>query len=40
MLDFKRPGVGIEPKYLNQVVGKRVKKDIKPDELITFEKLV
>jgi len=39
MLDFKRPGVGIEPKYLNEVVGKRAKKDIKPDELITFDKL-
>ena len=40
MLDLKRPGVGIEPKYLNDVIGKRTKKDIKPDELITFEKLV
>lgn len=39
MLDSKRPGVGIEPKYLNEVVGKRAKKDIKPDELITFDKL-
>jgi len=40
MLDLKRPGVGIEPKYLNDVIGKRAKKDIKPDELVTFEKLV
>ncbi|MFB0566151.1 MAG: N-acetylneuraminate synthase [Candidatus Aminicenantaceae bacterium] len=40
MLDFKRPGVGIEPKYLNEVIGKKAKKDIKPDELMTFEKLV
>lgn len=40
MLDLKRPGVGIEPKYLDDVIGKRAKKDIKPDELITFEKLV
>jgi N-acetylneuraminate synthase/N,N'-diacetyllegionaminate synthase len=39
MLDFKRPGTGIEPKHLNEVIGKRAKKDIKPDELITFEKL-
>ena len=40
MLDLKRPGVGIEPKYLNDVIGKRAKKDINPDELVTFEKLV
>jgi len=40
MLDIKRPGTGIEPKYLNMVIGKKAKKDIKPDELITFEKLV
>jgi N,N'-diacetyllegionaminate synthase len=40
MLDFKRPGIGIEPRHLNEVVGRRAKKDIKPDELITFDKLV
>ncbi len=40
MLDLKRPGVGIEPKNLNQVVGRRAKKNVKPDELITFDKLV
>lgn len=39
MLDLKRPGVGIEPKYLNDIIGKRAKKDITPDELVTFEKL-
>jgi len=39
MLDFKRPGTGIEPKNLNEVIGKRAKKDIKSDELITFENL-
>lgn len=40
MLDFKRPGVGIEPRHLKRVVGKRAKTEIKPDELITFDKLV
>ena len=40
MLELKRPGVGIEPKYLNEIIGKKAKKDIKPDELVTFEKLV
>lgn len=37
MLDLKRPGTGLEPKYLKKVVGKRAKKDIKTDELITLE---
>lgn len=40
MLDFKRPGVGIEPKYLNKVIGKRANRDIQPDELIHFRELV
>jgi len=40
MLDLKRPGVGIEPKHMSDVIGKRAKKDINPDELVTFEKLV
>jgi N,N'-diacetyllegionaminate synthase len=39
MLDLKRPGTGIEPKHLNKVIGKIAKRDIKPGELITFEKL-
>lgn len=40
MLNLKRPGTGLEPKYLKKVIGKKAKKDIKPDELITFEKLL
>ena len=40
MLDFKRPGIGIEPKHVDKIIGKRAAKDIKPDELITFDKLV
>lgn len=39
MLDLKRPGTGLEPKHLKKIVGKRAKKDIKADELITFEKI-
>lgn len=39
MLDIKRPGIGIEPKYLSKIIGKRAKRDIEPDELVTFEKL-
>lgn len=40
MLAFKRPGIGLEPKYVEKVVGKRARRDIKADELITLEKLV
>ena len=40
MLNLKRPGTGLEPRYLKKVVGKRARKDIKADELITFEKLL
>lgn len=40
MLIIKRPGIGIEPKYLNKVIGKRAKKDIKKDTLIKFQDLI
>jgi N-acetylneuraminate synthase len=35
MLTLKRPGTGIEPKYLQDLVGKRVKKAINKDTLIS-----
>ena len=34
MLDVKRPGTGIEPKYMREIIGKRVKAHINKDELI------
>ena len=37
MLVVKRPGFGILPKYINIVVGKTAKKDIKADEWITWD---
>lgn len=40
MLDYKRPGTGLEPKDSNKIVGKKAKKDIEVDELITFEKIL
>jgi len=40
MLVIKRPGTGIEPKFMNKVIGKESKKDIKKDELIRFEDLL
>jgi N-acetylneuraminate synthase/N,N'-diacetyllegionaminate synthase len=37
MLDLKRPGTGIEPKYMEMIIGKRAKIDIKKEDLITWE---
>jgi len=37
MIAVKRPGTGIEPKFLNTVIGKKAKKNIKEDEVITWE---
>lgn len=37
MLDFKRPGTGIYPKYLNKIIGKKLRKSIKEDELIKWK---
>ena len=36
---IKRPGTGIEPKYLNDVIGKRVKKDIEKDDVIKWDNI-
>jgi N-acetylneuraminate synthase/N,N'-diacetyllegionaminate synthase len=40
MLELKRPGTGLGPRYLKKVIGKRAKKDMMADELVTLEKLV
>jgi len=37
MIVIKRPGFGIKPKFLNKVVGKTAKKDIKEEQWITWE---
>lgn len=39
MLTIKRPGTGIEPKYLDMVIGKIARKGIKKDTLITRNKI-
>lgn len=39
MLAIRRPGTGIEPGNLGMVTGKRAKRKIKSDELITFSKV-
>lgn len=40
MLDLKRPGNGLGAEQLKKVIGKKTRKNIMADELITFEKLV
>lgn len=37
MLAIKRPGTGLEPKYLDKIIGGKTKVDIQRDELITFD---
>lgn len=37
MLVIKRPGLGIKPKFINLIVGRETKTDIKEDEWITWE---
>ena len=39
MLDIKRPGNGIEPKYLKEIIGRAAKVTIKRDELVTWRAL-
>lgn len=38
-LVFKRPGTGIEPKYIDKVIFRVAKKDIPADSLVLFEDL-
>jgi len=40
MVIIKRPGIGIEPKFMNTVLGKKAKKTIKKDEIIDWNKLM
>ncbi|MFC2034062.1 N-acetylneuraminate synthase [Chloroflexota bacterium] len=39
MLKIKRPGTGIPPKYLNDVIGRKATKSIRQDELIIWNKV-
>jgi sialic acid synthase SpsE len=39
MVAVKRPGTGIAPKFLKDVIGKRAGKDIKEDEVLTWRML-
>lgn len=37
MLIIKRPGYGIKPKFLDIIIGRKAKRDIEKDEIITWE---
>lgn len=37
MLDIKRPGTGLEPRFLYQVISKKAKKDIKEDTVLQWD---
>jgi len=37
MLIIKRPGYGIKPKFIDMVVGREAKKDIREDEWVTWD---
>jgi len=39
MLSILRPAVGIAPKYIDKIIGKKAKKDIKPYEPILWDKI-
>lgn len=39
MLEIKRPGTGIEPKYIDKLIGKELIEDIKKDSLIKWKQL-
>jgi len=39
-LDFKRPGIGIEPKYAKLMVGRTLKNNLQTDDLLKVEDLV
>jgi N,N'-diacetyllegionaminate synthase len=39
MLDIKRPATGIEPKYINKVIGKKAGENIKAGEVLTPSKI-
>lgn len=39
MLSLKKPGIGLAPKFIEYVINKKSKVNIKKNELITFEKI-
>jgi len=40
MLAIKRPGTGLMPKYINKVIGKKARSDIKKDEIFSWDTVI
>ena len=40
MLDMKRPGTGLSSEYLDRIVGRKARRDIKFDDLLSMEDIV
>ena len=40
VLSVKRPADGIEPKYLDQLIGKKLNKDLSSDSPITWKDII
>jgi sialic acid synthase SpsE len=38
-IDYKCPGDGLEPYRISDVIGKKLNKNLKKDNLVTFEDL-
>lgn len=39
-LTIKRPGIGIKPKYWNDVIGKRASRNLDPDQLLSWSDII
>ena len=39
MLEIKRSGIGLEPKYIDEIVGKVMREEVKRGEVVTFKKI-
>lgn len=37
MLEFKRPGTGLKPEFISFIIGRKLKRSVKEDELITLD---
>jgi len=40
MLEIKRPGIGLKPKHMTKIMGRKTKKRLKPGEPITWTKVI
>ena len=36
-LTWKRPAIGISPKYLNEIIGRKINQNLKEDEILKWD---